>query len=510
MFDINMYNNSDLTARLNQMMCDMYHRIQAASPSQFHLLLAALAEEGRLQRLYTQNVDGIDTQLAPLKTRIPLPKEEPWPKTIQLHGDLKTVRCQRNPNKHLSRFDPALFASGSLPCCTECEEQERKRLIEGKRSRSKIPVLRPRVWLYYNDDYPDADTISIVKEADFKASPEVVIVVGTGLKIPSAKMLARDMCAATRQGGGFAAWINLKAPPRDLDCFNLVVEGNCETVAMHVSSWWLKECPTVLSDSQIQNLQERCRLFIARSPRAALNRALAELDTDSLSKILQQHENKSKILNVKENGKAVFASAEQSQINSLNGSKVKLNWTTVNKPSPVLRAAPPKSPDVLPKLSDCWRIDMSKRLSEVVVEAVVRETEKTRTEKVRVSSTVVTKILKLGYQANPEKSLWRLKPGEYLDDEIINAYLELLQISVVSRSHRIAHSFTMKMRFDRPYRWFTELLETGTYTIYLPVNQDKYHWSFAVITSKNKEDALRWTYYDSIGAKAPVALLNWI
>ena len=41
----------------------MYHRVQAASPTQFHHLLKAIAEEGRLHRLYTQNVDGLDTQL---------------------------------------------------------------------------------------------------------------------------------------------------------------------------------------------------------------------------------------------------------------------------------------------------------------------------------------------------------------------------------------------------------------------------------------------------------------
>lgn len=206
----------------------------------------------------------------------------------------------------------------------------------------------------------------------------------------------------------------------------------------------------------------------------------------------------------------VFASAARSQITSLSNSKVKLDWTTVDKPVPVPRVAPPKVPDILPGLLDCWRIDMSKRLSKVVVEVVVRETEENRTEKVRVSSTVVTNIIKLGYRAEPEKSLWRLKPGEYLNDKIINAYLELLQRSVASPSHRIAHSFTICMSLDRPYRWFTELTNTGTYTIYLPINQENYHWSFAVITSKNKKDALRWTYYDSIGAEPPVALLAWI
>ena len=132
------------------------------------------------------------------------------------------------------------------------------------------------------------------------------------------------MCRTAREAGGFTAWINLKAPPQDLDCFDLVVEGDCETVAMHVSSWWLKECPRVLSDTQIQNLQEKCKMFIARSTEAALNRALAEVDDDSLSKILRQQENKSRVLNVKEGGEVVFISAERSQRSGLS------TWKAVN------------------------------------------------------------------------------------------------------------------------------------------------------------------------------------
>jgi NAD+-dependent protein deacetylase SIR2 len=76
-FDISMFGSPKSTALLNKTMCDMYHQIEAASPTQLHLVIAAFAKEGRLQRLYTQNIDGIDTQLPPLKTLIPLPKEKP-------------------------------------------------------------------------------------------------------------------------------------------------------------------------------------------------------------------------------------------------------------------------------------------------------------------------------------------------------------------------------------------------------------------------------------------------
>ena len=44
-----------------------------AKPTAFHHLIATLAQEGRLMRLYTQNVDGIDTSMDPLKTEARLP-----------------------------------------------------------------------------------------------------------------------------------------------------------------------------------------------------------------------------------------------------------------------------------------------------------------------------------------------------------------------------------------------------------------------------------------------------
>lgn len=68
-------------------------------------------------------------------------------------------------------------------------------------------------------------------------------------------------------------------------------------------------------------------------------------------------------------------------------------------------AALPKSPDILPKLPDYWRVEILKRLSEVVIRVIIRKTKKNGTEKVCVSSSVVTKISKLGYEANPENSL---------------------------------------------------------------------------------------------------------
>ncbi len=96
--------------------------------------------------------------------------------------------------------------------------------------------MRPRVWLYLDDNYPDEDAISRVTHADLQKKLDVVIVVGTALNVKGAKELAKDMCTAVRQRGGIAVWINLKAPTQDLDCFDLVIKGDYETIVIYVST----------------------------------------------------------------------------------------------------------------------------------------------------------------------------------------------------------------------------------------------------------------------------------
>ena len=205
-----------------------------AKPTVFHHMLATLAEEGRLLRLYTQNVDGIDTALQPLATTVPLGTKAPWPKTIQLHGGLDKMVCSRCG--HLSDFDGALFEGPEPPSCTQCEELDNVRTGEGMRRRG-IGRLRPRMVLY-NEFNPDEEAIGAVSAADLRSRPDAVIVVGTSLKVPGIRRLAKEMCAVTRgRRGGFTAWINQDPEPVGIDfkdSWDLVVRGECDEVARQV------------------------------------------------------------------------------------------------------------------------------------------------------------------------------------------------------------------------------------------------------------------------------------
>ena len=206
--------------------------VNDAEATPFHQMLATLASEGRLMRLYTQNVDGLDTSIPPLATSVPLSTKGPWPQTIQLHGSLKKMVCSKCNN--MKDFDATLFNGPIPPSCAVCMEKDEIRTEHaGKRSHG-IGRLRPRMVLY-NEHNPDDEAIGTVVAADLRARPDAVIVVGTSMEIPGVKRIVREMCGVVRgRRDGVAIWINRGPPPIGKEfeeCWDLVVAGDCDRVA---------------------------------------------------------------------------------------------------------------------------------------------------------------------------------------------------------------------------------------------------------------------------------------
>ncbi|KAA8908453.1 Sir2 family histone deacetylase Hst4 [Sphaerosporella brunnea] len=229
LFDASVYRDDELTSSFHDMVRTLHSMAAEAEPTEFHQLLATLATEGRLLRLYSQNVDCIETRLEPLKTTIPLQLKGPWPRTVQVHGGLEKMNCSKCG--WVGEFEPKLFVGAQPPECRECLELESVRGVAGKRSLG-VGKLRPRIVLY-NEFHPDGDAIGAVTAADIKARPDAVIVVGTSLKVPGIKRIVQEMCktvADTR--GGISVWVNNHDPPSAKDySFDLVVKGDCEKVA---------------------------------------------------------------------------------------------------------------------------------------------------------------------------------------------------------------------------------------------------------------------------------------
>lgn len=238
MFDAShVYKDASSTASFHQMVREMSHMTKSAQPTPFHQMLATLAQQDRLLRLYSQNVDGIDTSLEPLATRIPLSKEDgKWPKTIQLHGGLDKMVCSKC--HELSDFHADLFDGPVPPVCGNCEELNRVRTeVAGKRSHG-VGMLRPRMVLY-NEHNPDDEAIGAVTREDLRKRPDAVIVVGTTLKVPGVKRIVREMCATVRdRRDGVAIWINADPEPSGKefeDCWDIVIRGTCDEIARYAA-----------------------------------------------------------------------------------------------------------------------------------------------------------------------------------------------------------------------------------------------------------------------------------
>lgn len=232
LFDASVYKHDSSTQSFHNMVRDMSGMSAKATPTPFHHLLASLAQEGRLLRLYSQNIDCLDTQMEPLETAVPLNPKGPWPKTIQLHGGLQHMVCTKCSD--LSPLQAELFNGPEPPLCAACTEQDSIRTQYGGKRSHGIGRIRPR-FVLYNEYNPDEEAIGNVSSADLRTRPDAVIVVGTTLKVPGTRRLVKELCQVTRgRKDGFTAWINLSPEPKGIDlkdCWDMVVQSKCDNVA---------------------------------------------------------------------------------------------------------------------------------------------------------------------------------------------------------------------------------------------------------------------------------------
>jgi NAD+-dependent protein deacetylase SIR2 len=236
LFDASVYKHDASTQSFHTMVREMAEMTRAARPTPFHHLLASLAHEGRLLRLYSQNIDCIDTAMPPLATKVPLNAKGPWPATVQLHGGLEKMVCTKCGQ--LKPFQGEIFDGPEAPLCSACVDHDQVRTAYGGKRSHGIGRLRPR-FVLYNEYNPDEEAIGNVSSADLKARPDAVLVVGTSLKVPGTRRLVKEMCQVTRgRRDGFTAWINIDSEPKGIDfkdCWDLVVRAPCDKVASEVA-----------------------------------------------------------------------------------------------------------------------------------------------------------------------------------------------------------------------------------------------------------------------------------
>jgi NAD-dependent histone deacetylase SIR2 len=121
--------------------------------------------------------------------------------------------------------------SGKLPICETCEATQKQRAGDGKRPR-QCGVLRPDIVLY--DEAAENDIIMEMASRDAKnvSKGDVLLVVGTSLKIPGILEIIKLISSALTNSNGNIIYLDLNPPPASLQrYFTLCVEGDCEKFA---------------------------------------------------------------------------------------------------------------------------------------------------------------------------------------------------------------------------------------------------------------------------------------
>ncbi len=272
LFDCNVYRDTNMTGKFHTMMRDLYHLCETVKPTNFHKYMSEVVTEDRLLRLYTQNIDCLETSLPGLQTTVPLRQSQPWPKTVQLHGSISHMICSKCG--WLAPMNPDLFIHDEAPDCPECTELENVRGIVGKRLQG-IGRLRPRIVLY-NELHPDSELIGKISSTDLHSRPDGLVVVGTTLKIPGVKRLVRELSHAVHAAKGGVIWLNVEEPRINKkefeNCFDLIVKGDCQLI------------PQLLDDYEVdKQIRDKSAKAEKRKLQALERKRLKELTKNNIN-----------------------------------------------------------------------------------------------------------------------------------------------------------------------------------------------------------------------------------
>jgi NAD-dependent SIR2 family protein deacetylase len=230
----------------------VFNDVESTSPT--HKFIRTLRDGGRLVRNYTQNIDsleereGLATDLAlgpgsrarfhPKTQRERRPSDVPGDsphstgvECVQLHGSLVSLRCGLCGK--LSRWDEAeresITLSGHAPDCPSCTEYNARRTGRGRRGLA-VGRLRPDIVLY-GEEHPSAHLVAPLVTHDLGLGPDVLLIMGTSLKVHGLKILVKEFAKAVHTKGGKVILVNRTKPPESTwgDIIDYWVECDCDS-----------------------------------------------------------------------------------------------------------------------------------------------------------------------------------------------------------------------------------------------------------------------------------------
>ncbi|KAK4692363.1 hypothetical protein P7C70_g9146, partial [Phenoliferia sp. Uapishka_3] len=114
------------------------------------------------------------------------------PRCIPLHGHLSTLSCRSCG--HILPLAPYLdiLSTGTTFACPSCQVIDVQRKSVGARSRG-VGLMKPDVVLY-GEAHPEGERVGAITRRDLMGPrPDLLIVVGTSLKVPGTKLLVKEL-----------------------------------------------------------------------------------------------------------------------------------------------------------------------------------------------------------------------------------------------------------------------------------------------------------------------------
>ncbi|POS85344.1 hypothetical protein EPUL_004185 [Erysiphe pulchra] len=254
LFDAMIWSDPVKTSIFYMFMTSFRKKVQLVqSTSEAHRFFKVLRDSGRLVRTYTQNIDcleekeGLSTDLtlgpgnrarfqlrnqksAVVNRSTSNSNEFRGVEAVLLHGSLCSLRCE--VCSQLCDWDKddriAITSRGTAPECPHCAANNSKRKGGGRRALT-VGRLRPDIVLY-GEEHPNSSLISPLITHDLKLGPDMLLVMGTSLKVHGLKIMIKEFAKAVHSRGGKVVFVNKTRPSESIwsDFIDYWVGWDCD------------------------------------------------------------------------------------------------------------------------------------------------------------------------------------------------------------------------------------------------------------------------------------------
>ncbi len=118
--------------------------------------------------------------------------------------------------------------AGEQPLCPHCAGATAAREERGKRALG-VGRLRPDIVLY-GEEHPHAHLISPIVQHDLSLNPDMMLILGTSMRVHGLKVLVKEFAKSIHNKGGKVVFINFTKPPDSVwaDIIDYWIQSDCD------------------------------------------------------------------------------------------------------------------------------------------------------------------------------------------------------------------------------------------------------------------------------------------